>query len=62
LGAVGSTVANLLRWSGHQVEREFYINDAGNQMRLLGQSLEVRVRQLQGEDIALPEDAYHGTT
>lgn len=59
--AVGSTLANLLRWTGHQVEREFYINDAGNQMRLLGQSLEVRVRQLQGEEVALPEDAYHGS-
>ncbi|MFS8906759.1 arginine--tRNA ligase [Synechococcus sp. O70.2] len=59
--AVGSTLANLLRWTGHQVEREFYINDAGNQMRLLGQSLEVRVRQLQGEEVALPEDGYHGS-
>jgi len=59
--AVGSTLANLLRWTGHQVEREFYINDAGNQLRLLGQSLEVRVRQLQGEEVALPEDGYHGS-
>ncbi|MFS8886672.1 arginine--tRNA ligase [Synechococcus sp. H70.2] len=59
--AVGSTLANLLRWTGHQVEREFYINDAGNQMRLLGQSLEVRVRQLQGEEVVLPEDGYHGS-
>jgi arginyl-tRNA synthetase len=59
--AVGSTLANLLAWSGHQVEREFYINDAGNQMQILGQSLQVRVQQLQGEAVELPEDAYRGS-
>lgn len=59
--AVGSTVADLLRWTGHQVDCEFYINDAGNQMQILGRSLAVRVKQLQGEDIPLPEEAYHGT-
>ncbi len=59
--AVGSTVANLLYWTGHQVDREFYINDAGNQMQILGKSLAVRVKQLQGEEIPLPEDAYRGT-
>lgn len=59
--AVGSTLANLLRWTGHEVEREFYINDAGNQMNLLGQSLQVRLRQVQGETVELPEDAYWGT-
>lgn len=58
--AVGSTLANLLRWTGHQVEREFYINDAGNQMAILGSSLGVRLAQVRGEDIPLPEDAYRG--
>jgi arginyl-tRNA synthetase len=66
--AVGSTLANLLTWAGHEVEREFYINDAGNQMQILGYSLQTRVRQLQalqkGESpdaFALPEEAYHGS-
>ncbi|MEN9206134.1 MAG: arginine--tRNA ligase [Thermostichales cyanobacterium BF4_bins_65] len=59
--AVGSTLANLLRWVGHQVDREFYINDAGNQMAILGQSLQIRVRQLRGEKVELPADAYHGS-
>ncbi len=58
--AVGSTLANLLVWTGHQVQREFYINDAGNQMAILGSSLAVRLAQVRGEDIPLPEDAYRG--
>ncbi len=59
--AVGSTLANLLAWTGHQVQREFYINDAGNQMAILGSSLGVRLAQVRGNDIPLPEDAYRGT-
>jgi len=58
--AVGSTLANILRWTGHQVDREFYINDAGNQMQILGRSLMVRVQQIRGDSVALPEDAYRG--
>lgn len=58
--AIGSTLANLLRWSGHSVDREYYINDAGNQMQLLGKSLQVRYQQLQGEAVELPEDCYRG--
>ncbi len=59
--AVGSTLSNLLRWTGHHVDREFYINDAGNQMQILGRSLQVRLQQLQGEAVELPEDAYKGS-
>ena len=59
--AIGSTLGNLLTWSGHEVDREYYINDAGNQMQNLGRSLQVRVKQQQGEDAELPEDGYRGT-
>ncbi len=59
--AVGSTLANLFTWTGHQVETEFYINDAGNQMQILGRSLQIRVQQLQGEAVELPDDAYKGS-
>ena len=59
--AIGSTLSNLLTWAGHQVDREYYINDAGNQMQNLGRSLQVRVKQQQGEDIELPDDSYRGT-
>lgn len=58
--AIGSGLANLLHAAGYAVEQEFYVNDAGNQMQLLGRSLEVRMRQQQGEAVELPEDAYHG--
>lgn len=59
--AVGSTLSSLLTWTGHRVDREFYINDAGNQMQLLGKTLEARVRQAQGQTVELPEGAYAGT-
>ncbi|MDX2272903.1 MAG: arginine--tRNA ligase [Cyanobacteriota bacterium] len=59
--AVGSTLANLFRWTGHSVDREFYINDAGNQMQILGQTLQIRVQQLQGIPTELPPDSYHGS-
>ncbi|MEM9567330.1 MAG: arginine--tRNA ligase [Cyanobacteria bacterium P01_E01_bin.34] len=59
--AIGSTLANLLTWTGHEVDREYYINDAGNQMQNLGRSLQVRVKQQQGEDIELPDESYRGT-
>ncbi|MBE7706737.1 MAG: arginine--tRNA ligase [Cyanobacteria bacterium SIG30] len=58
--AVGSSLANVLKFYGDDVFQEFYINDAGNQINKLGKSLEVRVRQLKGEDIELPEDSYPG--
>jgi arginyl-tRNA synthetase len=51
--ALGSALGNLLEFAGHQVEKEFYINDAGNQMRKLGESL--RTRYLQKLDIAVAD-------
>lgn len=59
-GALGDCLANLLKWAGFDVTKEFYVNDAGNQIEKFGQSLEIRYRQLKGEDIELPEDCYHG--
>jgi arginyl-tRNA synthetase len=58
--ALGDGIARLLEWTGHDVQREFYVNDAGVQMNLLGESLEARWRELRGERAAVPEGGYHG--
>ena len=54
--AMGSVLANLLKFYGHEVYQEFYINDAGSQIQKLGHSLAIRVRQELGEDIDFPTD------
>lgn len=54
--AMGSALANLLKFYGHDVTQEFYINDAGSQIDKLGKSLEIRVRQELGEDVDFPSD------
>ena len=54
--AMGSVLANLLKFYGHDVYQEFYINDAGSQINKLGNSLAIRVRQQLGEDIDFPTD------
>ena len=61
-GALGDCLAAALEWAGYQVEREFYVNDAGNQIEKFGLSLDVRYRQhFEGEEnVTLPEDAYQG--
>ncbi|MBQ5755577.1 MAG: arginine--tRNA ligase, partial [Oscillospiraceae bacterium] len=61
-GALGDCLAAVLDWSGHEVCREFYINDAGNQIQKFGKSLAVRYLQLQAgeEAFPLPEDCYQG--
>ncbi|MDO4541999.1 MAG: arginine--tRNA ligase [Bacillota bacterium] len=59
-GAIGDSLANLLKAAGYEVEKEFYINDAGNQIILLGKSLDARFQQLLGVDAPFPEDGYHG--
>lgn len=61
-GALGDCLAAVLDWSGHSVTREFYINDAGNQIDKFALSLDVRYKQIfLGEDaVELPEDSYHG--
>lgn len=59
--AVGDTIANMLSWCGYAVTREYYFNNAGNQMNKLGESIDARVRHRLGEaDVPFPEDGYHG--
>lgn len=59
-GAIGDCLAAVLDRAGYYVEREFYVNDAGNQIEKFGLSLEVRYLQIYKEGIEMPEDAYHG--
>lgn len=61
-GVLGDSLASVLEKCGYDVTREFYVNDAGNQVDLLGRSLEARYIQLyKGEDaVEFPEDGYHG--
>jgi arginyl-tRNA synthetase len=58
--AVGNALCNILKAAGFEVEREFYINDAGLQVRLLGLSVFARYQQLSGNDVPFPEDGYKG--
>lgn len=57
---VGDTVANLLEWIGYKVDREYYFNNAGRQMRVLGDSVRLRYLKLCGETINYPEEYYQG--
>lgn len=59
-GALGDCLASLLQYAGYYVEREFYVNDAGNQINKFGLSLDIRYRQHFGDEIEMPEDSYHG--
>ena len=61
-GALGDCLAAVLDWAGYDVTREFYVNDAGNQIEKFGKSLEARYLQIyQGEEaVPFPEDGYHG--
>ena len=54
--AMGSALANLLKFYGHEVHQEFYINDAGSQIQKLGNSLRIRIGQELGEDVDFPTD------
>ena len=58
--ATGDALASLLKACGYDVEREYYINDAGNQMRTLGRSIWLRCQELDGQPVAFPEDCYQG--
>ena len=58
--ALGDTLANVLAAAGHEVTREFYVNDAGSQIETFGRSLEARYLQLLGQDVPFPEDGYPG--
>lgn len=57
---LGDTVARLLEWTGADVQREYYFNNAGRQMRVLGQSVQARYKQLLGHDAELPKGGYEG--
>jgi arginyl-tRNA synthetase len=59
--AIGDALANLLAAVGYNVSREFYINDAGRQIRLLAQSVYARYQKLFGNNVPFPEDGYHGS-
>lgn len=61
-GAIGDCLASVLDWAGFSVNREFYVNDAGNQIEKFGLSLEARYLQIfKGEEaVPFPEDGYHG--
>jgi arginyl-tRNA synthetase len=58
--AVGDTLARLLKKCGYDLHTEYYVNDAGNQMKILGRSLYIRYKQLLGEEIEFPENHYVG--
>lgn len=58
--AVGDTLCNVLAKAGYDVSREYYINDAGNQINNLARSIEARYFQALGMDKPMPEDGYHG--
>ena len=59
-GAIGDCLASVLEYAGYYVEREFYINDAGNQVNKFGLSLDIRYKQIFGSTEEMPEDSYHG--
>ena len=61
-GALGDCLASVLEYAGYEVSREFYVNDAGNQIDKFALSLDIRYQQLfKGENsVELPEDSYHG--
>jgi len=57
---IGDTLANVLAAAGYEVEREYYVNDAGSQVRKFGESIYARYAQALGRDEPFPEDGYHG--
>ncbi|MDM8522573.1 arginine--tRNA ligase [Desulfococcaceae bacterium HSG8] len=58
--AVGDSVANILSFCGYDVQREYYINDSGRQIRTLGQSVFLRYKELFGKEVQFPEECYQG--
>lgn len=57
---LGDVVSNILEWQGYKVTREYYFNDAGRQMRILGQSVKARYDELLGNEFSFPDDGYQG--
>ncbi len=58
--AVGDSLSRILKKAGFYVEKEYYINDAGRQIKLLGESLWARIMEILGKKVEFPEDGYHG--
>ena len=58
--ALGDAISTLLEWTGWDVDREFYYNDAGTQIANLAKSTQARVRELGGATLAIPDGGYHG--
>lgn len=58
--AVGDALCNLLSYAGYKVTREYYVNDAGNQVNNLAKSMECRYKQMLGQDAEMPKDGYYG--
>ena len=59
--AIGDSIARIMRFAGYEVQSEYYINDAGRQMRMLGKSIRLRLLEAAGKDIgAFPDDCYKG--
>jgi arginyl-tRNA synthetase len=58
--AIGDTVSNLYKWLGYDVTREYYFNNAGNQMNVLVQSIYSRYMEQLGQEVEFPENGYHG--
>jgi len=58
--SIGDSLANILRETGYQVVKEYYVNDIGNQIDLLEKSINIRQKELRGEEVSLPEGAYRG--
>jgi len=59
--AIGSSLANTFKFAGYQVQQEYYINDAGNQVLIFGQTLYARYLQAHGKDASLPDNGYPGS-
>ena len=57
---LGDTVCNILEWNGFNINREYYFNNAGRQMRVLGESVYVRYMELLGENLEIPDGGYEG--
>ncbi|MEO0106871.1 MAG: arginine--tRNA ligase [candidate division WOR-3 bacterium] len=58
--AFGDALVKLLSYAGYQADAEFYINDSGRQIDLLGESIQQRMNELQGKECNIPDDGYHG--
>nr|WP_237243937.1 arginine--tRNA ligase [Spiroplasma clarkii] len=59
-GAIGDSVARILRFAGYEVETEYYTNDAGNQINIAASTLFYHYKQLLGKEVTKPEEMYGG--